>query len=144
MESSNSQNLNEGFLALTRLEKGERYTLITLSGFGVGVCSSLFTLQDVKVSEYAQYSESVQLIFKLKGARTLKAMRFHGSKSFAIWKGWHDIKTDAFSSPEVTESNGTQITVSRSRYSSFDERYLTDAIASISIAPLFSKLNLNQ
>lgn len=144
MKSNGNQNLNEGFLALTSLKKGERYTLLTMSGFGIGVCASVFTLQDVKVSEYAQYSESVQLIFKLKGARTLQGMRFHGSKSFAIWKGWHNIKTDAFSSPEVTESNGTQVTVSRSLYSSFDERYLTDAIASVSTAPLFSKLNLNQ
>ena len=137
MDKNNNQKLGGDFNQLTTLSKGERYTLVTMSDFGIGVHSTQFTLEDVKVSHYAQYSESVQLIFKIKGTRKLRGLRFHGSKSFAIWKGWQNVNTEAFTVPHI--SNG--FICRESRYSSFDDRYLTDAIASAPIAPLFSKLN---
>lgn len=137
MDRNSGQKLDRDFNELTTLSKGERYTLVTMSDFGIGVHSMQFTLEDIKVSSYAQYSESVQLIFKIKGTRKLRGLRFYGSKSFAIWKGWQDINTEAFTASTETEV----FTISKSLYLSFDEQYLTDAIASAPIAPLFSKLN---
>jgi len=136
METSEPKKLGGDFAALTALERGQQYTLLVMSGFGIGAIAMRITLEDVKVSAYAQYPESVQVIFKQKGKRALQGMRFHGSTSVAVWNGWQDIDTNAFTAPTI--SNGF---VCRSgRYLSFDSRYLTDAIASAAASPIFAKI----
>lgn len=126
------------FHALTQIEKGQRYTLLVLSEFGIGAIAMQITVEDVKVSRYAQHEESVQIVFKYRGKRKLMGTRFHGSKSCAVWAGWVDLDTNAFTAPVTTESG---LIARESRYLSFDIRYMTDAIASAPVAPLFSKLN---
>ncbi len=137
MSTSIKQNGTEEFTTLTTLEKGQRYTIATISEFGIGINAIQFTLENITVSPYAQYSESVQLIFKIKGTRKLRGLRFHGSKSFAIWQGWHEIRNDAFTAPTI--SNG--LVCKQSLYMSFDKQYLLDAIKSTSVSPLFTNLN---
>ena len=135
MEKNETKKLSGEFHALTQLERGQKYTLLTQ---GFGAVASKITLLDIKVGSYAQYSESVQIIFKEKGKRKLSSFRFHGSNSCAVWLGWIDVITDPFCAPEVS---GSGLTVKRSRYASFDSRYFTDAIASVSAAPIFSKFH---
>lgn len=137
MDANDNQKLGGDFNELTVLEKGERYTLLMMSDFGIGAHSMQFTLEDIKVSPYAQYSESVHLVFKLKGTRKLRGLRFYGSKSLAIWKGWQNIATETFTAPTVSGD----FIVRKSRYSSFDKRYLTDAIEGAVSAPLFCKIS---
>lgn len=137
MDTNNNQKLGGEFNELTNLEKGKRYTLLMMSDFGIGAHSMQFTLEDIKVSPYAQYLESVHLVFKLKGTRKLRGLRFYGSKSLAIWKGWQHVNTEAFTAPSVSGD----FIVRKSRYPSFDNRYLTDAIECAASAPLFCKIN---
>lgn len=138
MNTNEQQKIGGEFHALTQLESGQKYTLLVMSEFGIGAIAMQITLAEVKVSSYAQYSESVQLIFKPKGKRTLRGYRVHGSQSCAIWKGWLDIDTNAFEVPILSESG---LICRKSRYLSFDAGYMTDAIASAKAVPMFSKVN---
>lgn len=137
MNTNINENETEGFTKLTTLEKGQRYTIATISEFGIGINAIQFTLENVTVSPYAQYSESTQLIFKIKGTRKLRGLRFHGSKSFAIWQGWHEIKNEAFTAPIISHG----LVCKQSLYLSFDKQYLLDAIKSTSVPPLFTNIN---
>ena len=125
------------FHALTQLKKGEKYTLLTMSQLGIGAVSFQITVEGVKVGRYAQYEESVQLIFKRKGKRKLDGLRFHGSKSCAIRNGWIDLYTDPFTAPRL---GATGFFSYESRYVSFDQRYMTNAIVSAPVPPIFTKL----
>ncbi len=138
MQSNQQTQTGSEFHALTRLESGQRYTLLLMSEFGIGAIAMQITLAEVKLSSYAQYPESVQLTFKPKGKRTLRGYRFHGSKSCVIWKGWLDINTNPFQAPTLSDSG---LFCSKSRYLSFDRRYMTDIIAAVSASPLFSKID---
>jgi hypothetical protein len=136
MNTNINQNRAEEFSILTTLEKDQRYTIATMNEFGIGINAIQITLDNVTVSPYAQYSESVQLIFKIKGTRKLRGLRFHGSKFFGIWQGWHEIKNEAFSAPTI--SNG--LVCKKSLYLSFDKQYLIDAINSTVVTPLFTNI----
>ncbi|MBX3041650.1 MAG: hypothetical protein KF789_13170 [Bdellovibrionaceae bacterium] len=136
MENIKSEKIGGEFHALTQLERGQKYTLLTQGGFGA--IAQKIVLQDIKVGPYAQYSESVQLIYKPKGKRNLSGSRFHGIASCVVWAGWVDVNTDPFKPSEISS---TGMVVRSSRYSSFDSRYFTDAIASVSATPIFSKVH---
>lgn len=136
MENNASTKHGGEFHALTQLERGQKYTLLTQGIFGA--TASQIVLLDIKVEPWAQYSESVQLIFKLKGKRNPRASRFYGQESCAVWLGWVEVNTDPLGDAE--EVNSIMV-VRRSRYLSFDSRYFTDAIASVSTAPIFSKIH---
>ena len=138
MHSNETTKIGGQFHALTTLECDQKYTLLVMNAFGIGTNVIQLTLSEVKVSPYAQYAESVQLIFKPKGKRNLRGIRFHGSELCAIWKGWLDINSDAFEAPTLSESG---FICGKSRYLSFDSRYITDAIESVPVSPLFSKTN---
>ena len=139
MQNSESRKIGGEFHTLTTLEKGQKYTVLVSSALGIGVVAIQFTLEDIKVSTYAQYPESVQLVFKAKGKRKFQGMRFHGRESCVIWQGWVEVDTNALTEPK--EDSKTGFICRASKYASFDTRYMTDAIASVSTQPLFSKLN---
>lgn len=134
MENNASTKHGGEFHALTQLERGQKYTLLTQGIFGA--VASKIILQDIIVEPWAQYSESVQLVFKLKGKRNPRASRFYGRESCAVWLGWVEVNTDPFCTPEVS---GSGLTVRRGRYASCDSRFFTDALASVSATPIFSK-----
>lgn len=124
------------FRELFQLSQGNRYTLASMGDFGF--CHPVqFTLEKISVGRYAQYDDCVSLIVKPKSARTLRSIQFYSRKVFAIWTGWVDVNTDPLG-PATVEG---PIISSRSRYLSCDERYMTDAIASVSQKPLIVRLS---
>lgn len=137
MQNNESRKIGGEFHALTNLEKARKCTLLIPSSLGIGAVSLQITIENVTVSKYAQYEESVQLIFKLKGKRNLQGTRFHGSQSVAVWEGWVEIHIDPYSAPMISKSG---LVGRESRYLSFDDRYMTDAITSVNVAPIFSKI----
>lgn len=124
------------FRDLLKLEIGKRYTLLVNSEMGLGVAAVQLTLEETRAGHYAQYDDAVEVIFKKKGARNLRAINFHGNKSYAIFDGWITVNTDPFG-PVIKDG---PISHQRSKYLSFDDRYMTDAIASAGVPPLFTKL----
>lgn len=124
------------FRDLLRLEVGKRYTVLVNNELGFGVSAVQITLDSIRVGRYAQYSDCINLVFKRKGARSLAGMAFYGSKSFAIFEGWVELNTDPFG---PAEDQGPVI-VRKMKYASCDERFMSDAIASAKVAPLFCKL----
>ena len=52
------------------------------------------------------------------------------------FEGWIDVDTNPFG-PEIDEG---RVTVKRSKYLSFDDRYMTDAITAAGVKPLYEKL----
>ena len=124
------------FRDLLKLEHGKRYTLLNESELGLGVGAIHFTLEAFKLGRYAQYDNCIELIFKRKGARNLRSIPYYGRKSFAVFPGWIEINTDPF-----TQAKHDGIFISHeSKYLSFDDRYMTDAIASAGALPLYTKL----
>lgn len=123
------------FRDLLKLEPSKRYTVLVESEMGFGVGAIQFTLHSVQVGRYAQYDNCIELIFTPKKKRNLHSIEFYGRRDFAIFDGWVEVNTDPFG---PTEDQGP-ITVKRMKYSSCDERFMTDAIASAKVAPLFVK-----
>lgn len=123
------------FRDLLTLEIGKRYTLIVESEMGFGVGAIHFTLQSVRVGRFAQYDNCIELVFTPKKKRNLHSTKFYGKKDFALFDGWVDVDTNPFG---PAEDQGI-MTVRKMKYSSCDERFMSDAIASVKVAPLFMK-----
>ncbi|MBX2993186.1 MAG: hypothetical protein KF681_00125 [Bdellovibrionaceae bacterium] len=123
------------FSDLLNLEVGKRYTVIVENDMGFGVNAVQFTFHSSKLGRFAQYENAVELIFTPKKKRNLHSIKFYGKKDFALFEGWVDVNTDAFSAPE---DQGI-IVVRRMKYSSCDSRFMDDAIASVKATPLFVK-----
>lgn len=124
------------FRDLLNLKVGERYTIVVDSEIGLGVYAIQFKLDQIKVGRYAQYDNCVELIFKPKGKRNLRGLQFYGNKPFAVFPDWVNVNTDPFG--PVDDSG--PLSCRRSKYSSFDERYLTDAIRSSGVSPVYANL----
>lgn len=123
------------FSDLLNLEVGKRYTVIVENDMGFGVNAVQFTFHSSKLGRFAQYEHAVEVIFTPKQKRNLHGIKFYGKKDFALFEGWVDVNTDAFSAPE---DQGI-IVVRRMKYSSCDSRFMDDAIASVKATPLFVK-----
>ena len=124
------------FRELFSLIVGNRYTIASMGDFGF--CNSMqFALEEIRVGRYAQYAHCVELIVKPKGKRSLRSIQFYGRKVFALWSDWIAVDTNAFGTPT---QDGPFVTRT-SRYLSCDERYLTDAISSVSQKPLITCLS---
>ena len=121
---------------LLKLQVGKRYTVIVDSEMGLGVVATQIALQDIRVGRYAQYDNCIELIYKRKGVRNLRGMQFYGKKPFAIFEGWIEVNTDPFGHEDRTGP----LVCRQSKYLSFDDRYMTDAIAMAGINPLYTKL----
>lgn len=135
--NNQQQKLGGEFHGLAQLKVGERYTLLTQGIFGA--IASKMTLVDVKVVPYAQYSESVKLIFKVKGKRKLSGCYFYGRESCVVWQGWVDVDTNFLKPAEVCEATG--MTVRKSKYTSCDSRHFDDAVKSVTASPVFSRIH---
>lgn len=123
------------FSDLLNLETGKRYTVIVDNEMGFGVNAVQFTFHSAKVGRYAQYENSVELIFTPKRKRNLHSIKFYGKKDFALFEGWIEVDTNPFGAPE---DQGVMI-VRKMKYSSCDSRFMDDAIASVNGAPIFIK-----
>ena len=128
------------FKGFADLVKGERYTILFLNELGFGANSVQFTHEESKFRSYAQYTDALQLVMKPKGKRQLRQMWFYGNKEFVVWKDWVRLDTD-FLGASTDEG---PFTVRKSKYASFDKRYLRDAIRSTPLKPLFSSVTVHE
>ena len=113
--------IHETFEA-ANLKKEGRYTIFTISDFGFPAAMQI-TLKEITNTRYAQYDDAVRLVFVLKGKRKLFQKYFY-STSFIICEGW--VNVDNSKSTELVSKDST-CTVTRSKYCSFDSRYIDDA-----------------
>ncbi|MCK5073276.1 MAG: hypothetical protein KAQ98_07600 [Bacteriovoracaceae bacterium] len=127
------------FKKFADLKQGNKYTLVIQGEFGF-LNAIQFTFEAVNFAKYAQYNDSAALIFLPKRKRKLRQIQFYGNKSFILWEGWQNPDTEIFGrSTPKSEGGPFSITVSKSKYSSFDSGYLEDALKSVPVAPLISR-----
>jgi hypothetical protein len=133
-----AENLNN------TLEVGKEYTIIQITDFGF-TSESHIKLVSSQIKPYAQYNDSVQLIFKVKNKRLSRnnaGFNFHGVKTMAVYEGWHNLK-DSVNSDNILKDN-SEVKVTQAKYSCFDRRNLTDIIdyhEKQGIKPIFAKVD---
>ena len=111
----------QGRVHAARMKKGERYTLVTMSDFGLPVALN-FTYHDEDYTAYAQYDDAATIYCFPKGARNLRKLRLH-NQSFAIYNGWRVLSDDMIFNID-RKPNG--VVTKAGKYGSFDERYIVD------------------
>ncbi len=124
------------FKDLLKLDLRKRYTILLESEFGLGVNSLQFTLERIQVGRFAQHAHCIDLVVQIKRKRDLRILKFYGRMSFALFDGWIEINTDPFG---PVDTSGV-LPSRQSKYASFDDRYMTDAIGSAGSAPLFQRV----
>jgi hypothetical protein len=121
--------------ALTALKEGQRYTVVKMGD--MGFCFSVqFELVEKRIEPWAQYAESVLLIFKQKGKRNLRQIRFINRDDFLVYEGWVEANTEMF----VEEDKSGPFTVKKSLLSC-DIEYLLRAKRSVTKAPLIEQIS---
>lgn len=114
---------------LTQLQTGKRYTIVRQGSMGF-VYSEHIELVEVTNEPWAQYQETIRLIYKLKGKRNLRQTRFCPRDSYLVWEGWLSVNTDIF--VETTEENGFIV---RKSLGSCDREYFERAKRSVNTSP---------
>lgn len=120
---------------LMALKPGQKYTFVKMGDMGFPFALQL-QLIDQKIEPYAQYAESVVLIFKLKGKRNLRQIRIIGRDDYLVYEGWVPINTEMY----VEEEKVGDMTVRRS-LSSCDIEYLLRAKRSVAQVPLIEQIS---
>lgn len=103
---------------------GNAYTFVYINDFGFPVAMKC-TLHGYEATTYAQHSDVVAFTVAEAGKKR-QCKRLFYNQSLAIFSGWHDLPDDVLWETGKQE-NG--VTVRRSRYESFDEHFLDDALA---------------
>ena len=103
---------------------GNAYTFVYINDFGFPVAMKC-TLHGYEATTYAQHSD-VMAFTVTEGRKRRQCKRLFYNQSLAIFSGWYDLPDDVLW-VTLKEENG--VTVRRSRYESFDERFLDDALA---------------
>ena len=94
---------------LKQLEIKQKYTLVKMGD--MGFCFKVqFELIEIKNEPWAQYPESVLLIFKEKRKRNLRAIRFLPRDNFLVYSGFVDANTEI----GISTSQGDGYTVTKS------------------------------
>ena len=121
--------------ALNALKEGQRYTVVKMGD--MGFCYSVqLELVEKRVEPWAQYAESVLLIFKQKSKRNLRQLRFVERDDFLVYEGWVEANTEMF----VEEDNSGPMTIKKS-LASCDIEYLLRAKRSVAKAPLIEQIS---
>lgn len=116
----------------SKLEIGKMYTIWKYGEFGFPVCLQ-FKLTKTEVKPYAQYRESLVIMFIQKGKRKERGIRLHGDANrFAIWEGLVNPNAEMYNNPETY--NG--VTITKSFGMSFSPEYMDRALASVPQKPL--------
>ncbi len=123
-------SLTSQFKDFLQLKVGEKYTLAMMGDMGF-VFSRQFIFHSLEFGKYAQYTDSVKLIFKEKRKCNLAAITFYERKSFAIWAGFVEPNTDIYGGAK--EEGG--LIIQESKYLSCDSQYFTDALKSVDQKP---------
>lgn len=104
-----------------KLEEGGKYTLVYLNDFGFPVAQKI-KFHSMKCTTYAQYSDAVEMVFTPYRKRNQVKKRFYNC-SLMIFKGWQDLKEE--DTQEVLKNNES-VKITKSKYASFDSRYIDD------------------
>jgi hypothetical protein len=115
---------------ITQLEIGKRYTIVRNDDMGF-VFKLHVEIIEIKNEPYAQYPESILLIFKVKGKRNLRQLRFLPRDPYLVWNGWLEINTDMYA--ETAEECGFIV---RKSLLSFDREYFERAKRSTTEQPI--------
>lgn len=115
---------------LLNLQIGKRYTVIRQNDMGF-IFASHVEITGIKNEPYAQYGESIRLVFKLKGKRNLRQMRFLPHNLYLVWEGWLAVNTEMY----IESSQENRFTVQKS-LRSFDPEYFERAKRSVSHSPI--------
>lgn len=119
---------------LKKLEAGKRYTLVGMGEFGFPYQVQM-VLEEVRVEPYAQYPESILLIYKQRNKRSLRQIRFYGNKGALVWDGWVFPDTEMYRTKEFKDYDSGAALVQRS-FRCFDPRYFIVARNSVSSTPI--------
>ena len=120
----NAGPIQKAFLS-AGLKTGCKYTLVYYNDFGFPV-SVQVTFDSMKICGYAQYDDAVLLYFRQKGKRKIESKYFYGYKKLAIYEEWKELPEDFCFN---TIKSNSDYTLKKSKYTSFDERYFTDALS---------------
>lgn len=111
------------------LTPGEKVTLVRWGEFGF-VHSQQVVVISTEKTKWAQYNNALKVVYKEKKKRNARQVFFYTNGSYeslpVVFKGW------------VTPDTRMIKDGSCSTRLSFDDSYMTDAIASIPEAPLFA------
>jgi hypothetical protein len=89
-------------------------------------------LKEVIEKPYAQYPKIHLLHFVPKGKRTLYGKNIFPNDRIVIWPGWVNPHTEMW---EAAENN-----ITKSKYLSFSDDYIKDAISSVEEKPIIINL----
>ena len=124
---------------LNQLKVGNRYTIVKMGDMGFPFALKI-ELVELKIEPWAQYQETFLLIFKEKGKRKLRALRFFPRSEFLVYENWHDADTNIFVSTETTPLG----TLVRKSLRSCDNEYLLRARRSVKETPLIESIRTNE
>lgn len=124
--------------AVEQLTQGRKVTIVKFSEFGFPVVINT-VIDKVVVEPYAQYKESLKIIHKPKRKRSLYANRIIPKDALLVYDGWLDIDLGSLTKTVIKQDEN--VTVTQSKYRSFDKQLMQDAISSI-IGKLIVKMNV--
>jgi hypothetical protein len=119
--------------AFSVLEVGKKYTLASMGEFGFPHAMN-FVLTKIDFEKYAQYNDAVKIQYKGKGKRLERAQWLLPYSQVIIWPGWVSPNVEMYGEAEPGKTPG--VTVSRSKFLSFDKGYMGIARASVEGEPL--------
>lgn len=103
---------------------GNKYTLVYLNDWGFPVAHKI-TFVTMYPCQYAQYTDAMRIQYKMYRRRGVFESVFH-EQSIVVYSGWIDLPEN-FGSEIVRKSD--DVTVTKSKYSCFDSRYMDDALS---------------
>lgn len=128
--SNSNSKYSKAVEALNALQ-GEKITILKFSDYGFPIVIHT-TLKEASNVKYAQYNESLYIIHKPKRKRNFFSNRIMGSESITVYKGWINIDNKA----GYTVERSPDVTVTKSKYGSFDKQFLEDSKQSTNETPV--------
>ncbi len=121
---------------LRDLKPAEKYTIVRFGEMGF-LFSVQLTLIRVDIKPFAQYPESVVLVFRKKCGRAPSGLRFLPNDDFLVYEGWVNVNTEMYVSSSVSPTGMN----CKQSLLSFDREYLMIAKRSVGKEPLFEKIS---
>ncbi|RNB59515.1 hypothetical protein EDM57_05075 [Brevibacillus gelatini] len=125
--------------ALEQLTEGRKVTIVKFSEFGFPVVINT-VINSATVKPYAQYSESLHIVHKHKRKRNQYVNIILPKDKLLIYDGWIDIDVENLT--YNLNKRDDLISVRQSKYGSFDNQFMRDAINCIK-GNLIVKLNVD-
>jgi hypothetical protein len=117
---------------LLNLNLDEKYTILWMSGFGMGLSEMKGTLEKIELCSYAQYGEAVKITLKPFRKKKNATMVFYPGKDFMVYQGYVEADTDMVR--VITVYNGLNV---GETLLAFDPKYFEIAKRSVKEKPVF-------